>query len=371
MARSYFRPNVEAMTGYVPGEQPAPESLTGAKVVKLNTNENPYPPSPEVIEAARRAADETLRLYPDPTARCLRDAASRAYGFPAEWIVAGNGSDELLAMLLRACAPEGARVAYPVPTYSLYRTLVRAQGAREVEIPWAEGYGIPEGLASAGARLVFLCRPNAPTGTMVPVDDVRALARSLDCVLCVDEAYVDFADSEDDNCLELVREFDNVVVLRTLSKSFSLAGARVGLGFAKPALVEALAKVKDSYNLNRMSLAVGAAALDDIDHMRGNATRIRKTRARLAERLAELGFDVLPSQANFVFARIGHPRSRELYEALKAQGILVRYFDQEDVREGLRITVGADAEVDALLDALEKQPQMNADERGWKGNVSG
>ncbi len=352
MARSYFRPNVEAMTGYVPGEQPPPESLTGSKVVKLNTNENPYPPSPEVIEAARRAADETLRLYPDPTARCLREAASRAYGFPAEWIVAGNGSDELLAMLLRACVPEGEPVAYPVPTYSLYRTLVRAQGAREVEIPWAEGYGIPEGLASACARLVFLCRPNAPTGTMVAADAVRGLARSLDCVLCVDEAYVDFADLEDDNCLELVREFDNVIVLRTLSKSFSLAGARVGLGFAKPALVDELAKVKDSYNLNRMSLAVGAAALDDIDHMRENATRIRKTRARLTDRLSALGFDVLPSQANFVFARIGHPKSQELYEALKAQGILVRYFDQEDVREGLRITVGADAEVDALLDAL-------------------
>jgi histidinol-phosphate aminotransferase len=367
MARSYFRPNVEAMTGYVPGEQPA----AGAKVVKLNTNENPYPPSPEAIEAARRAADETLRLYPDPTARGLREAASRAYGFPPEWILAGNGSDELLAMLLRACVPEGEAVAYPVPTYSLYRTLVRAQGGREVEVPWAEGFSIPKGLAGSGARLVFLCRPNAPTGTMVAADAVRALARSLDCVLCVDEAYVDFADAEDDNCLELVREFDNVIVLRTLSKSFSLTGARVGLGFAKPALVEELLKVKDSYNLNRMSLAVGTAALDDIDHMRENAARIRKTRARLTDRLAALGFDVLRSQANFVFARIGHPKSRELYEALKAQGILVRYFDQEDVREGLRITVGADAEVDALLDALGKQPQMNADERGWEGNVSG
>ncbi len=348
MTRSCFRPNVDAMAGYVPGEQPP----AGAKVVKLNTNENPYPPSPEVAAAVKRAAGDTLRLYPDPTARALREAASAAYGFPVEWIIAGNGSDELLAMLVRALASEGETVAYPVPTYSLYPTLVRAQGAELVEISWAEGCAIPEGLGRAGARLVFLSRPNAPTGTVVPVDGVRELARSLDGVLCIDEAYVDFADSEDDNCLPLARECENVIVLRTLSKSFSLAGARIGLGFANPSLIEGLLKVKDSYNLNRMSLAAGAAALGDMDHMRRNARRIRKTRARLTEGLTALGFDVLPSQANFVFARIGHPRPRELYEALKAHGILVRYFDQEDVRDGLRVTVGADAEVDGLLDML-------------------
>lgn len=352
MTRSYLRPNVEAMTGYVPGEQPAPSSLTEAKVVKLNTNENPYPPSPRVIEAVKRAAGVTLRLYPDPTARRLREAASRAYGFPADWIIAGNGSDELLAMLVRACVPEGCPCAYPVPTYSLYRTLVDAQGAEAREVPWAEGWAVPGGLAEAGARLVFLCCPNAPTGTVVPAGSVRELARSLDCVLCVDEAYVDFADDEDAGCLPLVRELANVIVLRTLSKSFSLAGARIGLGFAKPALIEGLTKVKDSYNLDRMSLAAGEAALGDMDHMRGNAGRIRRTRARLVERLAALGFDVLPSQANFVFARIGFPLARELYEALKARGVLVRYFNEESVRDGLRITVGADAEVDVLLDTL-------------------
>ncbi|MHC5056274.1 MAG: histidinol-phosphate transaminase [Planctomycetota bacterium] len=348
MARGYFRPNVDAMTGYVPGEQPA----AGGGVVKLNTNENPYPPSPKVLEAVGRSAEGTLRLYPDPTARALREAASRAYGFGTECIVAGNGSDELLAMLVRAFASEGERVAYPVPTYSLYRTLVRAHGAEAVEIPWADGYAIPPELVKADARLVILCRPNAPTGTMVPVDAVRELARSLECVLCVDEAYVDFADSEDDNCLPLVREFENVVVLRTLSKSFSLAGARVGLGFAQEALVRGLGKVKDSYNLSRMALAAGEAALGDMDWMRANAGRIRATRARLVERLARLGFECLPSQANFVLARIGHPRAKELYEALKARGILVRYFDQEAVRDCVRITVGTDAEVDALLSAL-------------------
>ena len=349
MARGYFRPNVDAMTGYTPGEQPA----AGAKVVKLNTNENPYPPSPKVLEAIGGSADEAIRLYPDPTARALREAASRAYGFEPECIIAGNGSDELLAMLIRAFASEGERVAYPVPTYSLYPTLVRAQGAEASEVPWADGYAIPKGLAEADARLVVLCRPNAPTGTMVPVDSVRELARSLKCVLCVDEAYVDFADSEDDNCLPLVREFENVVVLRTLSKSFSLAGARVGLAFARAAIIEGLNKVRDSYNLSRMALAAGEAALGDMDWMRANAQRIRATRARLVERLVELGIESLPSQANFVLARVGYPRAKELYETLKTRGILVRYFGQEAVRDCLRITVGTDSEIDALLGALE------------------
>ncbi len=348
MARGYFRPNVDEMTGYVPGEQPK----AGDRVVKLNTNENPYPPSPRVLEAVARSGAETLRLYPDPTARGFREAAGRAYGFEPGCIVAGNGSDELLAMLVRAFASEGERVAYPVPTYSLYKTLVRAHGAEAVEIPWAEGYAIPQELARAGARLVILCRPNAPTGTMVPIDSVRELARALEGVLCVDEAYVDFADSEDDNCLSLVREFENVVVLRTLSKSFSLAGARLGLGFAQASLIEGLGKVKDSYNLSRMALAAGEAALEDIAWMRANAERIRTTRARLVEGLAGFGFECLPSQANFVLARIGYPRAKELYEALKGLGILVRYFEQEVVRESVRITVGTDAEVDALLDAL-------------------
>lgn len=350
MARGYFRSNVDEMTGYVPGEQPR----AGAKVVKLNTNENPYPPSPKVLEAIARSGGETLRLYPDPTARALREAAARAYGFEPECIVAGNGSDELLAMLVRAFASEGEKVAYPVPTYSLYHTLVRAQGAEALEVPWADGYAIPGGLAEADARLVILCRPNAPTGTMVPVDAVRELARSLECVLCVDEAYVDFADSEDDNCLPLVHEFENVVILRTLSKSFSLAGARVGLAFARGALARGLNKVRDSYNLSRMALAAGEAALGDMDWMRGNARRIRATRARLVERLAEFGFRCLPSQANFVLASVGYPRAKEFYEELKARGILVRYFEQDAVRDGVRITIGTDAEVDALISALEE-----------------
>jgi len=348
MARSYFRPNVEAMSAYQPGEQP----WAGARVTKLNTNENPYPPSPKALEALA-AAGRALRLYPDPTSRELRQAAGRAFGFEPDWVIAGNGSDELLSLLVRAIVPEGGAVAYPVPTYSLYRTLARMQAAEAVEFPWADGWAIPEGLAGAGARLVFLARPNSPTGTVAPVGSVRDLAGRLGgAVLCIDEAYADFAD---DDCLGLVREFPNVIALRTLSKSFSLAGARVGLGFARPELIAGLGKIKDSYNLSRPAQAAGAAALGDMDWMRANANKVRATRARLVARLAGLGVACPPSQANFVFARVGSPRARELYLALKARGILVRHFDEDGLRDGLRISVGTDAEVDELLSGIEDE----------------
>lgn len=349
--RSYFRDNVNEMSAYVPGVQPPPDARGpgGAKVVKLNTNENPYPPSPRAVEAARKAADDDLRLYPDPAARELREAAAKAWGFDADWIIATNGSDELLAMLVRACVPEGGRVAYPVPTYSLYPTLVSAHGAEAVEVPWAEGNALPEGLAGSGARLVFLGRPNAPTGTCVPLDEVRTLAGELDGVLCVDEAYVDFAD---DDALDIARDADNVIVARTLSKSYSLAGMRIGLGVANPGLLEGLWKTKDSYNLDHVAIAAGAAALSDGEWMERNVAKIRATRQRLTEELGALGIECLPSQANFVLARTGCPRAREFHEALKAHGILVRYFDQEGLRDCLRITVGTEMEVDALLDTL-------------------
>lgn len=340
MSRSFFRANIHAMGPYVPGEQPAP----GDRVIKLNTNENPYPPSPRVIEAVRAAAD-LVRLYPDPESVRLREAASRAYGFPIDWIIAGNGSDDLLSVLVRSCAGEGEIVAYPVPTYSLYRTLVRAQGAVPREIPWPEDYSVPPGLEG---RLVFLARPNAPTGTMVALRELRELAGRCGGILCVDEAYVDFAD---DHALPLVRELDNVVVLRSLSKSFSLAGARVGLGFAHPEIIRGLRKVKDSYNLSRMAQAAGEAALADLESMRRNVERVRATRERLVGGLKDLGIPCLPSQANFILARIG-PQARAVYEALKRQGILVRYFDEDRLRESIRISVGTDEQTDVLLGAL-------------------
>src|SRR5207253_2926212 len=218
---------VRAVSPYVPGEQPGP----GRRVIKLNTNENPYPPSPRVLDALARAADAHVRLYPDPEALALRTRAAEVYGVPLDHVLAGNGSDELLALLLRATIDPGARVAFPVPTYSLYETLVAVQGGEAVRVPFREDFSLPPELAAARARVTFLCNPNSPSGTLVPLAEVEALARALPGLLVVDEAYVDFAR---EHALGLVGRLANVLVLRTLSKSFSLAGLPVGLAFGHP-----------------------------------------------------------------------------------------------------------------------------------------
>lgn len=347
MKRSYFRENIDRMAAYVPGEQPP----AGARVIKLNTNENPYPPSPKVLEAVRAASGEPLRLYPDPEAKGLREAASKVYEVPPDWILAGNGSDEILALLARACVPEGGTTAYPVPTYSLYPVLARGAGAEAREIPWGDGLSVPEELYENKADLVFLARPNSPTSTCVPLEEVRRLAGGLRCLLVCDEAYADFAE---DDCVPLVKEHENLVVLRSLSKSYSLAGARIGLALARPEVIQNLRKVKDSYNLSRPALAAGEAALSDTGWMRKNAESIKTTRARLVGELATLGFEVPTPSANFVFARRREPPARKVFEALKARGILVRYFDVEGLRDGLRITVGTEEETEALVSALRE-----------------
>lgn len=344
-----FRSSVEQMQGYVPGEQPK----DGTRVVKLNTNENPYPPSPTVARAVLdelAEEGEKLRLYSDPGAFELRRAASEVTGFPVEQILHGNGSDELLALLIRACLEEGEAVAYPWPTYTLYETLARSVGAPIRTVSFADDFALPDDLLGIEAKLVFVASPNSPSGTRHDNERLRALARSLPGLLVIDEAYADFAS---DNALELARELDNVVVLRTFSKSYSLAGMRVGLLFGAGAVISALAKVKDSYNLDRLAIAAAAAALRDQSWMRDNVRKICATRDRLTQALSELDFRVLPSEANFVFARAASPeRAGQLFEQLKQRRILVRYFPTPELGDGLRITVGTDAEVDELLSAL-------------------
>ena len=331
----------------MPGEQPGP----GRRVVKLNTNENPYPPSPRVLEALAAAVDERLRLYPDPEAHGLRTRAGAVYGVPTDHVLAGNGSDECLALLVRALVDTGDRVAYPVPTYSLYDTLVAVQGGAAVRVPWADDFALPTGLVEARARLTFLCNPNSPSGTLVPTPVIEDLARRIDGVLVVDEAYVDFAR---ESAMPLVGRHPNVVVLRTFSKSFSLAGLRIGLAFGHPDLLAGLRTVKDSYNLDRLALVAAEAALDDLDHMRANVARVRTTRTRLAKALADQGFSVLPSEANFVLARRPARDLAPLARALADRDIHVRHFPTPEVRDALRITVGTDEEIDMLLAALRE-----------------
>lgn len=342
------RPVVRRLAGYVPGEQPRDRSY-----IKLNTNENPYPPSPRVVEAVRAAATADLRLYPDPMASALREKAAEVYGFEPRAIVAGNGSDDLLAMIVRACVGPGDKVVYPHPTYSLYDTLVAMGGAKAVHVPYPPDFSLPPGIAEAGGRVTFLCNPNSPSGTLVPAAAVAHLAAEVRGLLVVDEAYVDFAA---ESALDLVRRHDNIVVLRSFSKSFSLAGLRIGLAFGPPPFMDELLKVKDSYNLSRVSIAAAVAALEDVPWMRQNVARVRATRARLSARLNQLGFDVPQSEANFVLARRPGENLEPLYDGLKRQGILVRYFAVPELRDALRITVGTEEETDTLLAALRRTP---------------
>jgi histidinol-phosphate aminotransferase len=343
-----FRTSIDRMAAYMPGEQPR----AGQRVIKLNTNENPYPPSPRVRRAVARTAGAALRLYPAPRADEFIATAARRYRFPRSMILAGNGSDELLAMVFRAALGRGDRVAYAVPTYSLYDTLAAIQEARPVRISFGDGFELPiDALARARARLTIVCNPNSPSGTLTPARRLAGLARRLrGRLLVIDEAYVDFAD---ENALSLVRRNRNVVVLRTLSKSFSLAGMRLGLCFAHPEVIAALLKVKDSYNLSRIALAAGAAALEDVEWMRRNVERVRRTRAAAEARLRRLGFEVPRSQANFVLARMKGRDLGPVARGLRRAGVLVRHFATPRLRDALRISIGRPAEMAALFSALK------------------
>lgn len=335
------------MEGYVPGEQPQDR-----RYIKLNTNENPYPPSPHVLEALRNAVAEDLRLYPDPTAKELRTKAAEVYGVSPDQVLAGNGSDDLLSMLFRACVDAGAPadVAYPVPTYSLYDTLARIQGAEPKTVPFGPDFALPiEALLAADARLNLVCNPNSPSGTLTPAAEIADFARRAKGLVVVDEAYADFAR---ESALSLLSSLPNVVVLRTFSKSFSLAGMRIGLAFGSREIIEQLGKVKDSYNLDRLSLVAARAALEDLPWMQANIAKVKAAREILVRELAEMGFRVQPSEANFVFAI--HPKlgGADLYRALRERGILVRHFATPALRDGLRITVGTHEQNGALLAAL-------------------
>jgi histidinol-phosphate aminotransferase len=343
----YFRPNIRAMQGYIPGEQPQDEGY-----IKLNTNENPYPPSPRVLAALRKALAPTLRLYPEPLSDSLRSVAASIYGVKVENIIAGNGSDELLSMLMHSVIGPGDRVAYATPTYSLYETLIEIQGGVKAVVDYPADFSVPDELVAQNAPLTFLCNPNSPSGTLVSLQEVSRLARAVSGILVVDEAYVDFADHEGASVLPLVRRLTNLVVLRTFSKSFSLAGMRIGLAFAPEEIIIGMMKVKDSYNVNRLSLVAATAALQDMPWMARNVRRIQRSRRKLIAGVQKLGFYVLPSQSNFVLARKPGENLRETYEALKRQKILVRYFDAPGLRDCIRISVGTGREVAALLSAL-------------------
>ncbi len=343
---TYLRPNIRAMAGYVPGEQPRDQEF-----LKLNTNENPYPPSPRVFEALREAlTGDRLRKYPDPVGTEFRQTAGRVLGIDPDSILIGNGSDDVLTILTRAFVPEGGLVAAPTPSYLLYHTLAEIQGARCQFVPFTGDWRLPHPWPVQGANLTFLPNPNSPSGTVVSLADIERLATEAGGPVVIDEAYADFADT---HALNLARQ-PNVIVTRSFSKAYSLAGVRFGIAVADPALVRELIKVKDSYNCDVLSLAAATAGLADQDYFRSVREKILRTRARLTADLQALGFTVSPSQANFIWCRRDDRPVRPLYEELKRRGILVRYMTYEGYGDGLRITVGTDAETDRLLGELRQ-----------------
>ena len=344
---SFFREAIEQMEGYRPGEQPQDDSF-----IKLNTNENPYPPSPAVITAIEQSARQGLVRYPDPLATAFRMRAADVLGVDPDWILCGNGSDDVLTIATRALVESGEMLRFPYPSYVLYRTLAELQGARCQELPFQPDWSLPAafGQAEDDLGLVFLPNPNSPTGTVIDRQSILALAESLPCPLLVDEAYVDFAES---NCLDLVARNEKIMVTRTLSKSYALAGLRFGFLVAQPQLIEHLVKVKDSYNCDALSIAAATAAIGDQQWLEENRARVLATRERMSDRLEKAGFNVAPSQANFVWCTHQEEPLQPVYEHLKSNHVLVRYIHYPDWGEGLRISVGTDPQVDACLDLLE------------------
>lgn len=343
---SYFLSHIDAMTGYVPGEQPRDRTF-----VKLNTNENPYAPSQRVAEAMMPVLlDGRLRLYPDPLATAFRETAAALHRVDADWIMAGNGSDDILTILTRAFAGPDGIVASAQPGYILYETLAQIQNARFQAVPFPVNWVLdPESLSGIGKpSLFYLANPNSPSGTAMTPEQAARLAESLDCPLVVDEAYADFAET---NCVDLVKSHPNVIVSRTLSKGYSLAGLRLGYCIARPEIIQGLNKVKDSYNCDTLSLAGGKAALEDQAWLQTTRVKIIATRERLAAFVAELGYLVPPSQANFVWCE-GGPPADEVYQALRDRDILVRLMRYPGREPAIRITVGTDDQIDFLMDAL-------------------
>lgn len=342
----YGRAILKNVEGYVPGEQP---KIKG--IVKLNTNENAYPPSPRVLQAIQEISTEMVRKYPDSVSLRLREAIAEQFGLAGpDWVVAGNGLDDILSMTIHAFVDPGDTVLSPYPNYTLYETLAALHGAKMQYVDLDGEFQIPEPFYAAKGRLCFVTRPNAPSGVISPLAAMDRLCREFPGIVFIDEAYADFAE---DNCLGFPRVYENAIIGRTFSKSYSLCGLRLGFAVARPEIIRELVKVKDSYNVNVVAQAAGVAALNDQAYFHACVDRIRKNRAWLTQALQDMGFRVPPSKANFVLAQWpGAPSAREIFEALRARAIIVRYFDAPRLRDALRITVGSERETESLIDAL-------------------
>ena len=342
----FVQSHIARMAGYVPGEQPQ-----GGGFIKLNTNENPYPPSPRVRSALTDAVSDRLRLYPDPMATEFRRTVAELHGVEPEMVLAGNGSDDILTIITRAFVGPGDLAGFPTPSYLLYSTLIALQNGQSAVVSYTRDWTLDKSaLAVPRMKLFFLANPDSPSGTAIARERIAELAASLDCPLIVDEAYADFADPRY-HAMPLIEDHPNVIVTRSFSKGYSLAGIRLGYLVARAETVAHLIKVKDSYNCDMLSQVAGVAGLRDQGYLAETRARILATRSRLTGALRSIGYTVPDSQSNFVWAT-GGPPARETFQRLKDHKILVRLMSYPGYSEGLRISIGTDAEIDRLLEML-------------------
>ncbi|MDO4570800.1 MAG: histidinol-phosphate transaminase [Planctomycetia bacterium] len=349
---SVVRTNILEMPGYVPGEQPQ-----GGTFIKINTNECPYPPSPRLERACFEALKKGLNRYPDPMGTQFRNEAAKLFDLPVDYFMVGNGSDDILTILTRTFVGEGEVLRLPYPSYILYKSLAQLQGAQSEEIHFDENWRLTPKFSEAAPnlKLAYLPNPNSPSGTVVSREEILAIAEALPCPLVIDEAYADFSDF---NCVDLVLQNKNIIVTRTLSKSYGLAGLRFGFVVAHPDWIAQFIKVKDSYNCDALSIAVATEALKDREWFNSTIAKIKNTRARMDSELREIGFETTPSHANFIWCT--HPEwdLKRIYLELKSQNIFVRYmvYDQWSLGNGagLRISVGSDPEMDVVLERIRE-----------------
>ncbi len=347
MAPKFVRPHVRQLDG------PQRESIpaVGERVIKLNSNENPFPPSPRVMQAIQNLEPESLRRYPDPSARVFRESAAKVLGVGPEMILPGNGADELLSLAARTFVAGGGTLAAPQPTYSLFPTLAMLSDAKFHSVEWDKNWSLPiETLVEAKPDAIFVANPNTPSGTFVQPSKLAELATAFAGPLLIDETYADFADA---NCLDLVREFANVLIVRSMSVGYSLAGLRFGFAIAHEDVIHEMTKVKDPYNCDAVAIAASVAAIEDQEYAARTWQHVRFERQRLAIELEQFGWSVVPSQANFILSTCPAGRGRDVYAGLRQQGILVRHFDKTPLSDKIRITIGTSQENNALLGGIK------------------
>lgn len=345
LSRQYRR-----LTPYTPGEQPKDQ-----KLIKLNTNESPYPPGPETLAALQKKELEKLRLYQDPDSSELKEAIAGLYRVQKENIFAANGSDEILNFAFMAFAGEDGKVYFPEISYGFYQVFAELHHTDYRMVPLTEDFSIDPSDYVCRDGMIVIANPNAPTGKALPLYRIEDIVRTNpDQVVVVDEAYVDFGA---ESAISLIHKYENLLVVQTFSKSRSMAGGRLGFAAASPALISDLERIKFStnpYNVNRLTAALGIAAVRENSYYMENCRRIIRTREYTAEKLSDMGFSVLPSSANFLFAKSGSMGGRELYEKLRERGILVRHFDKEQIRDYNRITIGTEEEMEQFLTAVKE-----------------